>query len=95
MKKILLVVLCVIMISPMYGQLSTRDNCATDVCLGTRPVTGDMSLLFGLNLTGSDTASFNSNNNLANGNVLTFKYYKSDDVVYRLGFRIAKNSKIF
>lgn len=77
----------------MYGQLSTRENSETNIDLGARPVAGDMSLLFGLNLTGSDTASFNSNNALANGNVLTFKYYNTDDVVYRLGFRIAKNSK--
>lgn len=93
MKKLILVAFCAIMISPMYGQLSTRENSETNVDIGARPVAGDMSLLFGLNLTGNDTASFNSDNTLANGNILTFKYYKTDDVVYRLGFRIAKNSK--
>ncbi|MEP7263638.1 MAG: hypothetical protein ABI772_04030 [Bacteroidota bacterium] len=96
MKKSILIIAALAMgASSSFAQLSTRENCATNECIGARPVKGDMALTFAINIAGDDTASLPLENNLTSGSVLTFKYFTSDDVAFRIGFRLAKTSYNF
>jgi hypothetical protein len=54
-----------------------------------------MALTFGVNIASDDTASLPLENNLSNGSVLTFKYFNTNDVAYRIGFRLAKTAVNF
>jgi hypothetical protein len=94
-KSILLIAVLALGASSSFAQLTTRENCATTECIGGRPVAGDMALTFGINIASDDTATLPLENNLSNGSVLTFKYYKSNDVAYRIGIRLYKTSSSF
>jgi hypothetical protein len=67
--------------------------------IGTRPQAGDAALNFVLpiiNLSednGEDAGLFKGNT-LSAGDMLTFKYYKSDDIVLRLGLRLFADNSI-
>jgi len=101
-KSVLLIAAAALACSTSFAQLSTRENNATVEKLGARPVAGDMALTFGFGLfngaqsddiTGqSERASLNVKNSLQPGDFLTFKKYKTDDVAYRLGIRLFKNT---
>ena len=99
MKKLMLLFAVVALIgSDAVAQLSTRSNYDGNFRLGTRPTQGDAALNFVLPIidmsddNGSDAGLYKGNSLLA-GDMLTFKYYKSDDVVLRLGLRLyADNS---
>lgn len=94
-KSILLIAALALGASSSFAQLTTRENCSTTECIGGRPTAGDMALTFGINIADDDTATLPLENNLSNGSVLTFKYYKSSDVAYRIGLRLYKTSSSF
>jgi hypothetical protein len=92
MKKVLLVAAFAFGFSSAFAQLSTRENDATSVKLGARPVKGDMSLTFALGLSkDSGTASLFNGNLLGAGDLLTFKKYREDDLAIRFGVRLQQD----
>jgi hypothetical protein len=97
MKKITFFIICLIIASSAFSQLTTRENDETNVKLGARPKKGDMALVFGYNLpTGSsDTAKLFNYNQLRAGDLLTFKYYRKDNLAYRAAIRLMKFSNAF
>lgn len=98
-KTFMLLAVLAVSVSSLFAQLSTRDNDATNVNLGARPVAGDAALTFTIPLVGrssndgSDAGLYNGNL-FGAGQVLTFRYYNTSDVAYRLGIHMsADNSK--
>ncbi|MBN2486135.1 MAG: hypothetical protein JXB34_09195 [Bacteroidales bacterium] len=75
-----------------FSQLSTRENDASVVKLGSRPGAGDMSLTFGAALTGGGVADLPIVNQLAQGDILTFKRYTDANTAFRLGIKLYKDS---
>lgn len=95
MKKTLLVItLLAIGASSAFAQgLSTRENEAIVAKLGARPVAGDAALNFviplvGLNANDGTEAGLFNGNLLGSGDLLTFKYYHTDNFVIRAGIRL-------
>jgi len=97
MKKKLLSIALALVTTCSFAQLSERENDATMIKLGARPQAGDMSLTFGYDAGGlldsndADAQLF-TGNFFAKGDFLTFKWYKSDDMVVRVGLRLSKHS---
>ena len=101
MKKLLLLFAVFAFIAQdSVAQLSTRSNNDSDFRIGTRPQAGDAALNFVLpiiNLSednGSDAGLYKGNS-LAAGDMLTFKYYHTDDIVLRMGLRLFADNSIF
>jgi hypothetical protein len=93
MKKVLLLVALAFGISSSYAQLSTRENDVWVEKFGARPVKGDMALTFAIGTNkDSSTAGLYSGNLLRAGDLLTFKKYLEDDMAFRLGVRLYKQS---
>ena len=94
MKKLLVTLVAGLMvIIPAYSQLSTRQNDAAVLNLGTRPVAGDFSLTFGLPFTTGTTADLSIINSLRSGDFITFKMYKTSSVAIRAGIKLYKESE--
>lgn len=93
MKKVFTSMLLAALTLPGFAQLSTRTNDALNEPIGARPQAGAMALTFGFNIATGDVASLENTNNLGSGNPLTFRYYKSDDVVIRAGLRLYKETE--
>lgn len=82
--------------STAFAQLTTRENDATTVNLGARPQAGDAALVFNIPLGQSGDGIDGANNGaglfdgntLGAGDILTFKYYNTNSVAYRLGLRL-------
>lgn len=80
--------------------LSTRENEAIVAKLGARPVAGDTALNFviplvGLNSNDGTEAGLFNGNLLTPGDLLTFKWYHTDNFVIRAGIRLyADNDRI-
>lgn len=103
-KTLLFMSLLGFVFSTTFAQLSTRENDATVEKLSARPEKGDMSLTFAIDLV-QDAALLGSNpgdssdtgipfrNRLFTGDLLTYKYYTSDQLAIRAGLRLYKNSK--
>jgi hypothetical protein len=102
MKKTLLVIaLLAVGGSSAFAQgLSTRENEAIVAKLGARPVAGDAALNFviplvGLNGNDGTEAGLFNGNLLTPGDLLTFKWYHTDNLVIRAGIRLyADNDRI-
>lgn len=102
MKKTLLVItLLALGGSSAFAQgLSTRENEAIVAKLGARPVAGDAALNFvlpivGLNNNDGSQAGLFNGNLLGSGDLLTFKYYHTDNFVLRAGVRLyADNDRL-
>lgn len=99
MKKTLLVIsmLALGASSVMAQGLSTRENEAIVAKLGARPVAGDAALNFviplvGLNANDGTQAGLFDGNMLGSGDLLTFKYYHTDNFVLRAGVRLDANN---
>ena len=97
MKKKLLSIALVLVTTCSFAQLSERENDATMIKLGARPQAGDMSLTFGFDLGGAldsnkADATLFTGNFFAKGDFLTFKWYRSDDIVIRAAIRLSKHS---
>lgn len=95
MKKSVLVIALAFGVSSAFAQLSTRENDQTTIKYGARPQAGDMAFVFGTTLVSDSgmTAHLFSGNALKSGNILTYKYYKDDDLVIRAGIRL-KNQNL-
>ncbi len=100
MKKTLLAIsLLAIGSSATFAQgLSTRENEAIVAKLGARPVAGDAALNFVIPIVGlndNDQAGLFNGNFLSPGDLLTFKYYHTDNFVLRAGIRLyADNDRL-
>ena len=97
MKKITFMIICVFVISSAFAQLTSRENDETTVKLGARPKAGDMALTFGMDLNNNDKDSSKRLplfNNLATGSMLTWRYFKTDNMAYRMGVRLSKHSVV-
>jgi hypothetical protein len=98
-KTFMLLAVLAVSVSSMFAQLSTRDNDATNVNLGARPVAGDAALTFTIPIVGrsgnnGEDAGLYNGNLFGAGQVLTFRYYNTSDVAYRLGIHMsADNNK--
>lgn len=98
MKKLLILVMVLAVVAvESTAQLSTRQNLAFDQPLGNRPQAGDAALQFVLPLVdlsannGSDAGLY-SGNLLSSGDFLTFKYYNTNDIVWRGAIRIVADN---
>lgn len=102
MKKTLIVMTLLAMgVTSVSAQgLSTRENEAIVAKLGARPVAGDAALNFviplvGLNANDGTQAGLFNGNLLGSGDLLTFKYYHTDNFVLRGGIRLyADNDRL-
>ncbi len=100
MKKITLILALILTVSiGAFSQLTTREVASQSVLLGNRPQAGDAALQFVIpiiDMSANDgtQAGLYSGNLLTSGDMLTFKYYNTEDVVYRAAIRIfADNDK--
>jgi hypothetical protein len=89
MKKSVLMIAMAFGVTSAFAQLSTRENDETVIRYGARPKAGDMAFVLGTSLASDSgmTAKLFSGNALQSGNILTYKYYVSDDIVIRAGVR--------
>lgn len=93
MRKTVLTFIAVsVFAASAFSQLSTRENYASSIKLGTRPGAGDMALTFGLDLSGGGSADLPILNQLIRGDILTFRYYSSDRTAIRLGVKLYKDA---
>lgn len=100
MKKTILSFALLGLCSMASAQLSTRENQDTRYKFGGRPVAGDYGLTFGLTINNaafgdaSDTTrAISIWNRLGRGNLITGKKYISNDVAYRAGIRLYRDSR--
>ena len=97
MKKSLLFGAALLLGLSSIAQLSTRSNYDGNFKLNTRPQAGDAALHFVVPIidlsadNGSDAGLYKGNS-LASGDLLTFKYYYTDDLVLRGGIRLAADN---
>jgi hypothetical protein len=75
-----------------FSQLSTRENDETTYKLGARPTAGNYSLMFGLGL--GNNEAFQPINLLKSGDLITGKYYKTDNFVIRGGLNLMKEDSV-
>ena len=89
MKKSALMIAMAFGVTSAFAQLSTRENDETVIKYGARPKAGDMAFVLGTSLANDSgmTAKLFSGNALQSGNILTYKFYKTDDIVIRAGIR--------
>ena len=96
MKKSVLLIALAFGVSNVFAQLSTRENDASVEKIGARPKAGDMAFVFGMPISSdSGKAKLFDGNALKSGNVLTYKWYKSDDLVIRFGIRLMNENMSF
>lgn len=95
MKKSIALVAMAFGVSTAFAQLSTRENDDNVIRYGARPKAGDMAFVLGTSfsgIVGNDStqgmAKLFSGNSLKSGNLLTYKFYKTDDLVIRAGIRL-------
>ena len=97
MKKSLVFGAALLLGLSSLAQLSTRENYDGKFKLNTRPQAGDAALHFVVPIidlsadNGSDAGLYKGNA-LASGDLLTFKYYHTDDLVLRGGIRLAADN---
>jgi hypothetical protein len=95
MKKSIALVALAFGVTSAFAQLSTRENDENVIKYGARPKAGDMAFVLGTSIASDSgmTAKLFSGNALQSGNILTYKYYKTDDLVIRAGIRL-KNKNL-
>lgn len=100
MKKTSAILAMVFGVSSAFAQLSTRENDDNIIKYGARPKAGDMTFVLGTSFSGilgndstDGMARLFSGNSLKAGNLLTYKYYHTDDLVIRFGIRL-KNQNL-
>ncbi|MDF2448512.1 MAG: hypothetical protein K0R26_1016 [Bacteroidota bacterium] len=94
MKKSIALVALAFGVTSAFAQLSTRENDENVIKYGARPKAGDMAFVLGTSIASDSgmTAKLFSGNALQSGNILTYKYYKTDDLVIRAGLRLKNNN---
>lgn len=97
MKKFLMIVAVAGASLTSMAQLTTRESDPTNYKFGTRPQSGDLSLMFSvINFSNFDSEDDNEAGNIANvnglktGDLITAKYYKTDDLVIRAGIKLQR-----
>ena len=95
MRKIVLTLTAVVFVATSaFSQLSQRENDESTFKIGTRPASGDMALTFGMDITGGGgIADLPILNQLASGDLLTFRYYMSKDLAIRAGIKLYKDAE--
>lgn len=100
MKKILLSFALLGVCSLASAQLSTRENQDTRYKFGARPVAGDYALTFGITVNnpefGEDAdqaPGVRTWNMLSRGNLITGKKFITDDMAYRAGISLFRDSR--
>jgi len=90
MKKSIALVALAFGVTSAFAQLSTRENDDYVIKYGARPKAGDMAFVLGTSLANDSglTAKLFSGNALKSGDILTYKFYKTDDLVIRAGIRL-------
>ncbi|MGD0711157.1 MAG: hypothetical protein ABR968_08225 [Bacteroidales bacterium] len=96
MKKnyhLVLMIVSVFFANAIFAQLSTRINDSSIVKLGARPVKGDMLFSLSYPLLSDDSVyGFKLKNHLLqNNDYIEFKWYQTDNLVYRIGISWNKN----
>ena len=95
MRKFLLLV-AVACVSSAMAQLTTREAAPNSYKLGAYPQAGDLSLMFSVfNITNFDSdddavSDFASVNSLGRGDLITAKYYWTDQVAFRVGIKLQR-----
>ncbi len=96
MRKFLLLV-AVACVSSAMAQLTTREAAPNSYKLGAYPQAGDLSLMFSVyNITNfdsaedDDVANIASVNGLGRGDLITGKYYWTDQVAFRVGIKLQR-----
>ncbi|MFK7755646.1 MAG: hypothetical protein AB8B53_01810 [Flavobacteriales bacterium] len=95
MKRLILLIVVSLFLQDTFAQLSTRENNDFTPKLGTRPSAGDAVLQFSfpvINLTGDNEAGLYAGRAFTAGDMLTFKYYQTDELVFRAGLRLASQN---
>jgi hypothetical protein len=96
MKKILpILILLIVFNLKGYSQLSDRVNSPSTFKVGTRPLKGNFGISFGIS-----TADVKDIINIVTDSIqykgtplVTFKYYVTDNIVARMGFKVSNTSK--
>ena len=92
MRKVTLLLLACFVLGTVSAQLTTRENRAFQPKFGNLPQAGDAALQFVIPV--SSIFGYNDDSRLYNGNLLqqgdflTFKYYQTDNLVYRGAVRV-------
>ncbi|MFN3405579.1 MAG: hypothetical protein ACK40G_15885 [Cytophagaceae bacterium] len=101
MKKIFLAIILLTTVNFSFAQLSTRENNPGAYKIGVRPVAGDYGLFLAVdNQTVGDWIGQASGNDdegplEVNGfRILNFRYYKTDEIVYRIGVWAEKDKRV-
>ncbi|QNL20825.1 hypothetical protein HZR84_02320 [Hyphobacterium sp. CCMP332] len=103
MKKLLLVLVSVVFLSEMtFAQLSQRQSNPSNYSTGTRPLAGDMGIFLAVDVFDAQSilddiaGDENPSDELEvpNFSLVNFKYYNSNDVVYRIGLVAAKDKSV-
>lgn len=96
MRKFLLLV-AIASVSSTMAQLTTREAAPNSYRLGAYPQAGDLSLMFNLfNITNyasdstSDVGNIANVNGLGRGDLITAKYYWTDNVAFRAGIKLQR-----
>lgn len=93
LKVISFATLFVTTASISFAQLSDRQNNPGKFKIGTRPVAGNLGVMIGGSMSDLQ-AAFGGDSTKNTLPLLVFKYYKKDDMVWRLGLKINKKSKV-
>jgi hypothetical protein len=97
MKKIvpIIIILLIGLNFSGFSQLSDRVNSPSTFKVGTRPLAGNMGISFGISTSDvKDIANIVTDSITYKGTPLvSFKYYLTDKVVARLGFKVSNTSK--
>lgn len=95
-KKVTAFAAMALCVSSAFAQLTTRVNDSTVVKYGARPKAGDMAFVLGTDLaSGGALAQLFSGNSLKSGDILMYKNYLSDNLVFRGGIRLHNQNSTF
>lgn len=94
MKKIVLFAVSMLMVNVLSAQITTREDAPSVLRFGTRPLAGNYGVfigpsIFGLADLAKSTENVGQNTFLLGLPMINIKYYKTDDVEWRLGIQMA------
>ncbi len=74
-----------------FGQLSDRVNSPSTFKVGTRPISGNLGLYFGISYLDIESLFDDDYSGIP---LVNLKYYVTDDIVARMGFQISKKNVV-
>lgn len=94
MKKIALLAVTMLIFNVLSAQITTRLDIPSELRFGTRPVAGNYGVFIGPSVFGivdlvKSTQNVGQNTFLLGLPMINVKYYKTDDVEWRLGIQMA------